>query len=61
MIHARVPHFSVKRIAGTFSAEVYGQTVALAVPIVQLPILLMGWGEQISTGSGSSSRRSHCT
>ena len=47
MIHARVPHFSVKRIAGTFSAEVYGQTVALAVPLVQLPILLMGWGEKI--------------
>ena len=47
MIHARVLHFSVKRIAGTFSAEVYGQTVALAVPLVQLPILLLGWGEKI--------------
>ena len=46
-MHARVPHLSVKRIAGTFSAEIYGQLVALAVPLVQLPILLLGWGEKM--------------
>jgi O-antigen/teichoic acid export membrane protein len=42
-----MPPFSVKRISATFSAEVYGQAVALAVPLVQLPILLLGWGEKI--------------
>ncbi len=47
MNHARMPHISVKRLAGTFSAEVYGQAVALVVPIFQLPILLLGWGETV--------------
>jgi glycosyltransferase involved in cell wall biosynthesis/O-antigen/teichoic acid export membrane protein len=47
VVHARVPHISVKRIAGTFAAEIYGQAVALVVPLVQLPILLLGWGEKI--------------
>ena len=47
MIHSRAPQISVKRMAGTFSAEIYGQAVALAVPLIQVPILLIGWGETI--------------
>jgi O-antigen/teichoic acid export membrane protein len=43
----RLPYFSAKRIAGTFTAEAYSQAVVLAVQLVQLPVLLLAWGRDI--------------